>query len=206
MTLASALESALARALTDADAVSDDVLLSRKLTSAGEDIARRHYLEPVRLQRVILDMPRPTKMAVPGDPGQEEPGGSPVVVRGTAVELLVTIDGAATMALAAEHDDDLENAGVRVDAKGSRLVVRYASEYPRAHAANQFFDDALRLIEAKVATVNRAVEEFNDALEPAVQRELEECKDLAETRKKFAAGLELPPSYENWWGLTESPD
>jgi hypothetical protein len=120
--------------------------------------------------------------------------------------LLVTIDGASTMALAAADDEDLEHAGVRVDPKGGHLVVRYATEYPRAHAANQFFDDALRLIEATVDAVNRAVGEFNDALEPAVLAELEECKDLAETRKKFAAGLILPPSYENWWGLTESPD
>ena len=201
MSLASALESAFAKALRDADSVSDDVLLSRNFKSAGEDIARRHYIEPVRLHRVILDMPRPTKMAVPGDPGQEEPGGSPVVVSGTAVELLVTIDGASTMALAAEDDDELRHAGVRVDSEGRRLVVRYAAEYPRAHAANQFFAEALRLIEARVKTVNEAVVEFNDALEPAIQKALEECKDLAETRKKFAAGLTLPDSYESWWGL-----
>jgi len=34
-----------------------------------------------------------------------------------------------------------------------------------------------------------------------VQKQLEECKDLAETRKKFAAGLKVPDSYESWWGL-----
>jgi hypothetical protein len=201
MSLASALESALATALRDADTVVDDVLLSRNLKSAGEDIARRHYIEPVRLHRVILDMPRPTKIAVAGEPGQEEPGGSPVVVAGTAVELLVTIDGAATLALAAEDDDELQHAGVRVDVQGKRLVVRYAAEFPRAHAANQYFADALHLIEATVETVNQAVGAFNDALEPAVQTQLEECKDLAETRKKFAAGLKVPDSYESWWGL-----
>jgi hypothetical protein len=206
MSLASALESALARALSDVATVVDDVLLSRHLKSVGEDIAQRHYIEPVRLHQVILDMPRPTRIAVPGDPGQEEPGGSPVVVRGTAVELIVTIDGASTMALAAEGDDDLEHAGVRVDPKGKRLVVRYATEYPRAQAANLYFDEALRLIEVRVETVNKAVGEFNDALEPAILKELEECKDLATTRKKFAAGLKLPGSYENWWGLTQSPD
>ena len=201
MSLASALESALATALRDADTVVDDVLLSRNLKSAGEDIARRHYIEPVRLHRVILDMPRPTKIAVAGEPGQEEPGGSPLVVAGTAVELLVTIDGAATLALAAEDDDELQHAGVRVDAEGKRLVVRYAAEFPRAHAANRYFADALHLIEATVETVNQAVGAFNDALEPAVQKQLEECKDLAETRKKFAAGLKVPDSYESWWGL-----
>ena len=98
MSLTSALEAALDLALRDADAVADDVLISRDLKTAAEKIVQRHGAEPVRLHRVTIDLPRATKMAVAGDPGHETPGGSPHVVRGTAVELYVAVDGATTMA------------------------------------------------------------------------------------------------------------
>ena len=200
MGLTSALAAVLAEGLRDADTVVDDVLLSRELKLVAESIVQRHRVEPVRLHRVVLDTPRPTKIAVPGDPGREEPGGSPVVVPGTAVEMFVVIDGAATMALASEEDDDLHNAGVRVDPERNQLVVRYVAEHPQADAANRHFDDSLRLIETMVETVNEEVGKFNEALEPAIQKELQDCKALAEARKKFAAGLKLPDSYERWWG------
>jgi hypothetical protein len=196
MSLASALASAHDKALRDADTVVDDVLLSRNLKSVAESIARRHQIEPVRLHRVVMDIPHPTKMAVPGDPGKEEPA----VVPGTAVELFVTVDGAATLALAGEDDDELSHAGVTVDTAGQRIVVRYATENPQADKANRFFEAAMRAIETTVEGVNRQVGEFNEALEPAVAKELEECKQRAEVRKKFAAGLKLPDSYERWWG------
>jgi hypothetical protein len=200
MSLTTALEAALETALRDADAVADDVLFSRNLKTVAETIVRRHGVEPVRLHRVAIDLPHSTKMAVAGDPGHEAPGGSPHVVRGTAVELFVAVDGAATMAQAIGDDEDLHHAGVTVDVEKSRIVVRYAAERPLANSANRHFDESLRYIEAQVELVNKEVTEFNDALEPAIVKELEECKAEAEERKKFAAGLKLPDSYERWWG------
>ena len=200
MSLTTALESALDAALRDADAVADDVLLSRNLNAVAENIVERHMVELVRLHRVMIDMPQPTKMAVPGEPGHEEPGGAPLVVRGTAVELFVDVDGAGTVALAIEDDEDLVHAGVRVDAERGRIVVRYAAERPLPQAANKHFADSLRRVEAMVAAVNDEVNSFNATLAPAVAKELAECKGLAEARKKFADGLELPDSYERWWG------
>ncbi len=196
MSLSAALASALYKALRDADTVVDDVLLSRNPKSVAESISRRHQIEPVRLHRVVMDIPHATKMAIPGDPGKEEPA----VVPGTAVELFVTVDGAATLAMAVEDDDELSRAGVIVDAEGQRIVVRFATERPQADVANRFFEVAMLAIEKTVEDVNRQVVEFNEALEPAVAKELEACKQRAEVRKKFAAGLKLPDSYERWWG------
>ena len=200
MSLTSALEAALDLALRDADAVADDVLISRDLKTAAEKIVQRHGAEPVRLHRVTIDLPRATKMAVAGDPGHETPGGSPHVVRGTAVELYVAIDGATTMAHAIGEDEDLVHAGVTVDVEKSRIVVRYAAEHPLANAANRHFDESLRYIESQVEIVNKQVVEFNQSLEPAILAELEHCRTHAEERKKFASGLKLPESYERWWG------
>jgi hypothetical protein len=200
MSLTSALEAALDKALRDAQAVDDDVLLSRNLKTVAETIAHRHGVEPVRLHRVTIDLPRPTKMAVAGDPGHEAPGGSPHVVRGTSVELYVAVDGAQTMADAIGDDEDLLLAGVTVDTEKSRIVVRYAAERPLANAANRHFDESLRYVEAQVELVNKEVAAFNDTLEPTILKELEQCKTYAEERKKFASGLKLPDSYERWWG------
>ena len=200
MSLTSALEAALDRALRDADAVADDVLLSKNLKTVAEAIVRQHGVEPVRLHRVAIDQPHATKMAVAGDPGHEAPGGSPHVVRGTAVELYVAVDGATTMAHAIGDDEDLFHAGVTVDVEKSRIIVRYAAERPLANAANRHFDESLRYIESQVELVNKEVAEHNDALEPAVLKELEQCKARAEERKTFAKGLKLPESYERWWG------
>ena len=200
MSLTSALQVALDKALRDADTVADDALLSRNLKTLAEDVVQRHAVEPVRLHRVAIDSPHPTKMAVAGDPGHEEPGGSPLIVRGTAVEMFVALDGAATLAHAIGDDEDLLHSGVTVDRESDRLVVRYAAEHPLANAANRHFDESLRYIEAQVETVNRQVDEFNEGLAAAVLKELEACKTLAEERQKFAAGLKLPASYERWWG------
>lgn len=200
MSLTSALEAERDKALRDADAVADDVLLSRDLKTVADAVFQQHGVEPVRLHRVHLDSPRTTKMAVPGGPGHEEPGGSPIVVRGTAVELFVTVDGAETMAHAIEDDEDLLHAGITMDTEKSRIVVRYAAEHPLANAANRHFEESLRYVESQVEIVNREVAEFNEALQPAILAELEKCKAHAEERKKFAAGLKLPDSYERWWG------
>ena len=200
MSLTSALEATLDKALRDAGAVADDVLLSKNLKTVAEAIVRQHGVEPVRLHRVAIDQPHATKMAVAGDPGHEAPGGSPHVVRGTAVELYVAVDGATTMAHAIGDDEDLFHAGVTVDVEKSRIIVRYAAERPLANAANRHFDESLRYIESQVELVNKEVAEHNDALEPAVLKELEQCKARAEERKTFAKGLKLPEAYERWWG------
>jgi hypothetical protein len=200
MSLTTALEAAMDAARRDADAVSDEVLLSRSLKAVAEKIVERHALEPVRLRHVMIDSPRPTKMAVAGEPGYEEPGGAPLVVRGTAVELFVEVDGAATMALATEGDEDLAHDGVRVDVEHDRVVVRYAAERPLAQVANKHFADSLQRIEALVEAVNAEVAAFDESLPAAVDRELAACRAVAEARRKFAEGLELPGSYERWWG------
>jgi hypothetical protein len=202
MSLTTALEAALDAALRDAGAVADDALLSKNLKGIAEGIAAKHLVEPVRLRRIVFDTPRPTRMAVAGEPGREEPGGSPVVVKGTAVELFVFADGAATMAMVAEGDEDFAHAGVGVEPDKGRIVVRYAAERPLAQIANRHAEEGLHLIEARVESANQEVAVFNEALEPAVMRELEECRRLAKEREKFAAGLKLPlaRTHERWWG------
>ena len=104
------------------------------------------------------------------------------------------------MAQAIGDDEDLHHAGVTVDVEKSRIVVRYAAERPLANSANRHFDESLRYIEAQVELVNKEVAEFNDALEPAIVKELGAVQGQAEEREKFAAGLKLPDSYERWWG------
>ena len=200
MSLTTALEAVVDAARRDADAVSDEVLLSRNLKAVAENIVERHVVHPMRLHHVMIDSPRPTKMSVPGDPGHEEPGGAPLVVRGTAVELFVELEGAATMALAIEGDEDLAHSGVSVDAEHHRVVVRYAAQHPLAQAANKHFSDSLQRIEALVEAVNAEVAAFNENLSAAVDLELAECRELAEARRKFAEGLKHPGSYERWWG------
>ena len=117
----------------------------------------------------MFDAPHPTRMAVAGDPGREEHR----VVRGTAVEFLVFADGVATMAMAAEGDEDLEHAGVAVDTENDRIVMRYAAERPLAQAANRQAEAALRLIEERVVATNKEVAAFNVRLDASVHVELD---------------------------------
>jgi hypothetical protein len=196
MSLTTALETVLEAAIRDADAVADDVLLSRNLKGVADSIITRHAVAPLRLRRVMFDAPHPTKIAVAGDPGREEHR----VVRGTAVEFLVFAEGVATMAMAAEGDVELEHAGVAVDTENDRIVVRYAAERPLAQAANRHAEEALRLIEERVVAINKEVTAFNVRLDASVHVELDDCKQLAQEREKFAAGLKLPESRERWWG------
>jgi len=196
MSLTDALEGVLDSALRDAAAVPDDVLLSRNLKAVADSIITGHAAMPVRLRRVMFDTPRATRIAVAGDPGREEHR----VVHGTAVELLVFADGMATMAMAIEGDEEFEHAGVAVDTENDRIVVRYAAEHPLAQEANRHAEEGLRLIEERVAAVNKEVEAFNVRLDASVHVELDECRQRAEEREKFAAGLKLPESRERWWG------
>jgi hypothetical protein len=196
MSLSTALEAVLDAALRDADALDDAVLLSRGLKGAADSIITTHTVQPVRLRRIMFDSPRPTRMAVAGDPGREEHS----VVRGTAVELLVYADGLTTMAMALEGDEEMDHAGVAVDKENDRIVVRYAAERPLAQMANRHAEEGLRLIEERVVAVNKEVEAFNVRLDASVHVELEDCKQRAREREKFAAGLKLPESRERWWG------
>jgi len=196
MSLTTALEAVLEAAIRDADAVADDVLLSRNLKGVADSIITRHGVAPLRLRRVMFDAPHATRLAVAGDPGREEHQ----VVRGTAVEFLVFADGVATMAMAAEGDEELEHAGVAVDTENDRIVVRYAAERPLAQVANRHAEEALRLIEERVVAINKEVAAFNVRLDATVHVELDDCRQLAQEREKFAAGLKLPESRERWWG------
>ena len=196
MSLTTALEAVLEAALRDADAVADDVLLSRNLKGVADSIITRHAVAPLRLRRVMFDAPHPTRIAVAGDPGREEHR----VVRGTAVEFLVYADGVATMAMAAEGDEELEHSGVTVDMENDRIVVRYAAERPLAQVANRHAEEALRLIEERVVAINKEVAAFNERLDASVHVELDESRELAQERQKFAEGLTLPESRERWWG------
>jgi hypothetical protein len=196
MTLTTALEDVLEAALREADSVADETLLARNLKGVTDSIITKYSVSPIRLSRVTFDTPRPTRLAVAGDPGREEHR----IVRGTAVELLVYAQGAATMAMAAEGDEELEHAGVSVDTGNDRIVVRYAAERPLAQAANRHAEVGLRLIEERVVEINKEVAAFNQRLDASVHVELEECKQLAAERAKFAASLKLPESRERWWG------
>jgi hypothetical protein len=196
MSLTTALEAVLEAAIRDADAVADDVLLSRNLKGVADSIITRHAVAPLRLRRVMFDAPHPTRIAVAGDPGREEHR----VVRGTAVEFLVYADGVATMAMAAEGDEELEHSGVTVDMENDRIVVRYAAERPLAQVANRHAEEALRLIEERVVAINKEVAAFNERLDASVHVELDESRELAQERQKFAEGLTLPESRERWWG------
>jgi len=178
----------------------DEAVLSSKSAAIPAAVAERHYLIPVRLGRAAFDTPRQTKMAVAGEPGAEAPGGAPVVVPGTRVDLFVALEGGETLAFVHEEDDDLDHAGVEVDVAERRLVVGYVSEHPTAASANQFFERSLQMIEADVERVNEAVREFNESLIPALTKALERASELAQERRALARGLKPPKSYERWWG------
>jgi hypothetical protein len=113
MSLAKRLESLRERAQRDVDALDDDTLLSSRHVAAPAELAERNYLAPVRLGRAAYDTPRQIKMAVAGEPGREAPGGAPIVVPGTRVDLVVALEGGETLAFMHEEDDQLDHAGIR---------------------------------------------------------------------------------------------
>ena len=200
MSLAKRLEAMRERAQREVYALDDDVLLSSRHVVTPEEVAERHYLAPVRLGRASFDTPRPIKMAVPGDPGQEAPGGSPLVVPGTRVDLSVAVDGGETLAFLHEEDDELEHASIEIDLEEHRLVVGYVAEIPDAANANRFFESSLQAIEADVERANEVVREFNESLAPALVGAFEVARARATERRRLASGLKPPKSYERWWG------
>jgi hypothetical protein len=200
MSLAKRLESLRERAQREVLGLDDDVVLSSRHAVIPAQVAERHYLTPVRLGGAAYDTPRQTKMAVAGEPGREAPGGAPIVVPGTRVDLYVALEGGETLAFMHEEDDDLEHAGIEVDLKDRRLVVGYVAERPTANGANQFFERSLQMIEADVERTNELVRQFNESLMPALTEALDQARELAAERRKLASGLKPPKSYERWWG------
>ena len=200
MSLAKRLEALRERAQREVYALDDDVLLSSRHAVKPDEIAERHYLAPVRLGRASYDTPRPIKMAVPGDPGQEAPGGSPLVVPGTRVDLTIAVEGGETLAFLHEEDDDLEHASIEIDLQEHRLVVGYVAENPSAGNANRFFETSLQTVEAEVERANEVVREFNESIAPTLVGAFEVARERAKARQRLAAGLKPPKSYERWWG------
>ncbi len=200
MSLAKRLESLRERARRDVLGLDDDVVLSSRHAAIPLEVAERHYLTPVRLGRAAYDSPRPTKMAVAGEPGREAPGGAPIVVPGTRVDLYVALEGGETLAFLYEEDDELEHAGVEIDQTERRLVVGYVAEHPSANGANRFFESSLEVVEAAVERANEVVRQFNEDLMPVLTEALGEARELATERRKLAKGLKPPKSYERWWG------
>jgi hypothetical protein len=200
MTLATCLESLRAAARRDAEKLEDDVLIDKDPRRLAETIAERHYLEPLRLHNAMVGQPRAAILGVAGEPGLEEPGGGHVPVPATRVDLLVPLDGVKTLALLVDAAGDLDLAGGEVDVAEKRLVVGYVSEHPNAAAANDYFDHCLATIEETVHHLGAQVQEFNQSLAPAIAEALAAAKGRAKARRKFAAGLKQPRTFDRWGG------
>lgn len=200
MSLATRLELLRQNALREVDKLDDDVLLSKDLTGLAEKIAQRHYLEPLRLHNAIVGVPRAATLGVAGEPGREEPDGGHVAVRATRVDMSVPLEGSATLALLAEADSTLDLAGAEIDLAEKRLVVGYVAEYPDAATANDYFDRCLTTIDAEVHRLSEQVVAYNDSLMPALRDALEAANGRAKARRKFAAGLKQPRTFERWGG------
>ncbi len=200
MSLAKRLESLRERAQRDVFALDDDALLSSRHDAIPAEIAERHYLAPVRLGRASYDAPRQIKMAVAGEPGRETPGGTPIVVPGTRVDLFVAVEGGETLVFMHEEDDELDHASIEIDLDERRVVAAYIADHPTAQGANQFFERSVEMLEADVERANETARQFNETLIPALTEALEAARKRAEERQKLAASLKPPKSYERWWG------
>jgi len=199
MSLAKRLDALRERAQRDVLKFDDDALLSSRSASIPSEVAERHYLSPVRLRGVMFDTPRAIRMGVAGEPGQETPGGQPVAVRGTGVNLHITVDGAASLAFLHEDDDDLDQAHIEVEPDERRVVVRYLAERPDAAQANQFFEHSVRYVEEEAKRANDMVREFNDGLVAALTEALERARQWAKERRDFADKLTPPRLQEGIW-------
>jgi hypothetical protein len=198
--LAKSLDARREIALREVDRVEDDVLLTKDLGTLAEQIAERHILAPPRLRKAIIGLPRPTRMAVAGEPGSETPGGSPLVVPATRVDLYAPLEGIETLEFLTKGDGELDLAGAELDIGESQLVLAYVAEHPDAAVANRFFDSGLRRIESEIDDVRGQVDEFNERLAPVLGEALAQAKARAEERRGFAAKLQHPRPEEPWWG------
>jgi len=199
MSLAKRLEVLRERAQRDVYSLDDDVLLSSRSASIPSEVAERHYLTPIRLRRVMFDAPRPIRMGVAGDPGQEAPGGQPLAVPGTRVNLYITLDGAESLAFLHEEDDELDQNHIEIDLPERRLVVGYLAEHPDATQANKFFERSVEYIENDVGHANEIVQTFNDSLGPALEEALERALQWAKERRQLASKLVPPRLREGVW-------
>ena len=160
----------------------------------AEQIAEHHYLEPPRLQRAIIGLPRSVRMGAPGDPGREH---SLVVLPATRVELWLLVEAFPTLARLAE-DDDLDLGGATMNADKHCLVIAYIAEHPVAEEANEFFQRSLYDADDRVHRLRGQVMAYNEALLPAIREALQAAKDRAKERRRFAARLALPHPKEPW--------
>ena len=194
MTVTSRLESLREHALLDIDKLDDEALLSRDLDRVAEQIAEHHYLEPPRLHRAIIGLPRAVRMGAPGDPGREH---SLVVLPATRVELWLLVEAFPTLARLAE-DGDLDLGEATMNADEHCLVIAYIAEHPVAEEANEFFQRSLYDADDRVNRLRGQVIAYNEALLPAIREALQAAKDRAKERRRFAAGLTLPHPKEPW--------
>jgi hypothetical protein len=200
MSLAKRLEALRERAQREVFALDDDAVLSSRHVVLPTEVAERHYLAPVRLGSATFDTPRAIKMAVAGEPGREAPGGTPIVVPGTRVDLYISVEGGETLIFLHEEDNELEHASIEIDLKDHRLVIGYIAEHPTASSANQFFERSVQAVEADVARANEVAEQFNESLIDYLADALVVARERATQRQQLAAGLKPPKSYERWWG------
>ena len=140
-------------------------------------------------------------MAVPGEPGHEAPGGAPIVVPGTRVDLYISVDGGETLVFLHEEDDELEHAQHRDrPRRDRRLVVGYIAEHPTPAAPTSSSSAAVQAIEADVERANEVAESSTRASIRLLADALEVARERATQRQQLAAGLKPPKSYERWWG------
>ncbi len=200
MNLAKSLDARREAALRDIDRVDDETLLTKDLATLAERLAERYTLAPPRLRKAVFGLPRAARMAVAGEPGRETPGGSPLVVPATRVDLYVPTDGIDTLQLLSEEKGDIDLAGAEIDAEENQLVLAYVAEHPDAAVANRFFDAGLSRIENEIELVRQQIDTFNEGLAPLVQAALQDAKARAEERRAFAAKLKHPRPEEPFWG------
>jgi len=194
MSLTGRVESLREVALGEIDKLDDDVLLSKDLDHLAGQIAERHYLEPPRLHRAVIGMPRAVRTRTPGEPGREQ---AMVVTPATRVELWLQVEGFATLAVLAEGDGlDLGEAEINADERS--LVFAYVAEHPDAEVANEFFQQSVYDADERMARLRRQVEAYNESLLPAIMDALEAAKRRAKERRSFVAGLTLPHPKEPW--------
>jgi hypothetical protein len=196
MSVAERLEALRETALREVEAVSDDALLSKKPEALAEQIAERHFLEPVRARRASFGIPRPVRIGVAGDPGAEH---ALSLVPATRAELFVPLAGCATLARLGESADDLDITAAELDLTEERLVIAYVAEHPVAAAANQFFAARLDEAEAELATVSAQIMAYNEALLGLVEEAVRAARSRAKERQTFAKGLVHPRPAERVW-------
>jgi hypothetical protein len=201
MSVAERLDALRESAVREVDMVRDETLLSKKLESLAEQIAQRHYLEPLRLRRAVYGIPRAVRLSIPGGPGAEH---ALTTVPATRAELFVPVVGTSTLARLGEEGADLSLTAAEVDLAEERLVIAYVAEHPVAAAANAFFAAKLDEAEAEVAVLAEQVKRFNQDLPAALVEALRSARSRAKERRTFANGLEHPRPSERPWTSAES--